>query len=111
MNFFVVRLKRHPHLFCGKRNPSYAFTSDQHIAKCLKNGWDKTVDSALNVEAHWFTPEKRAKVWTNPSQLKAMFSYASESDGDGNKMACTFNEYEILMNGQVISLDELRKMK
>jgi hypothetical protein len=115
MNFFVVRLKRHPHLFVGKKNPSYAFNSDQHIQDCLKGRWSsrlsKDADDVLQPTAHWFVTEKRAKVWTNPSQLKALFTYRMERDDDGKPFG-TFNEYEIVMNNTVIlTFEELKAMK
>ena len=79
MEFYTIRLKRHPNLFVGKENPSYAITTDEEIQTCLKSGhayWS-TVEKILQVDAHWFKSEKYAKVWTDLKSIKRLFSYCA----------------------------------
>jgi hypothetical protein len=112
MNFFAIRLKRHPHLFVGKESPSYAIRSDQVIQERLRvgNRGHETVDSILGVDAYWFKPEKLAKLWTDAVPIKRLFSYKTPTDDNGKKITPTFNEYEVIHNGSVISYEELKNL-
>ena len=111
MNFYTVRLKRHPHLFVGKSNPSYALRPDDKIKDVLDNprkynyGKSPTVDDILQIDAFWFVNEKKAKVWTDIKDIKRLFSYANNQYND--EVKSTFSEYEILCNNEVITVDFL----
>ena len=70
----------------------------------------EAIDNVLQIDAFWFKSEKYAKIWTDAAPVKRLFSYKTPTDDDGKKIVPTFNEYEILHNGKVISYEELKKL-
>lgn len=105
MTLLLLRLRRHPHLFVGKKSSSYAIQSDEAIRRTLNYAIVKTIDEALQIDAFWFTGEKFAKVWTNAASLKRLLSYCSKEDKES-----TFSEYDIILNGNIISYNTLKTL-
>lgn len=92
MKTFLIQIKEHPCLYVGKKNPTYALTSD----KAIKNGM------IIDPTAHWFAPRHKAKIWTDPLQLRNFVNRYNKGE--------THNHYnvEIDNNGKLsqISLDD-----
>jgi hypothetical protein len=114
MNFFAVRLKRHPHLYVGKDSASYAFMCDQELVARMNNDkrHNRTVDETLQIDAHWFKCEDAANVWTSTRPVASLFNRSVNSFFDEDKPATiTFNEYEIVHNGNVLTYEQFKAIK
>jgi hypothetical protein len=99
MDIYRIRLKRFPHLFIGKKDPSYALKSDYALKQWGYS--NETADQRLQLDAHWYKPEKYAKVWTSLSALKRFLTLCRRNGAD------TFSEYELLNGEEVVDINEL----
>jgi hypothetical protein len=99
MNFYTIRLKRHPHLFVGKKSPSYAITTDAQL-QTRRNYRNEPMDEIIGIDCY-FKKEKYAKVWTSVTSLKQLLTYCGSVKGTG------LSEYELLCNNQVITFESL----
>jgi hypothetical protein len=105
MKIFLIRLKNFPELYVGKKNTSYAISSDEHL-----NRGSDTAEEAITHNGnipHWFASKDKAKIWTKPTPIIWLRSYASDKDED------TFSQYivEIDDNGTIteVPLDNFNK--
>lgn len=95
-----IRLKNHPDKYVGKSDPTYAVRCDAF----LKERGDRPLPALL--EAHWFVPEARAKVWSSIKDLRRFLSLCAQQS---YKLA-TFSEYEaVYPDGATQPLDEAVK--
>lgn len=76
-----VRLKRFPDRWVGKKNPTYAFISDQ-------------AKMSLDPDGSWYVEEKYAHIWTDVVALKRVVT--ASGYGRGPKPEMTFNEFEVV---------------
>lgn len=85
-----VRLKNHPDKWVGKKNPTYSFYPDQR-------------KMPLSPEWHWYVDEKRARVWTNRSDLKRVVSLSRWGEQKN-----TFSQFEVVFSdGTIQPLDQV----
>jgi len=112
MTFYTIRLKQKPHLFIGKTNPTFAIHTDQNLNDQVE--WYKNTRNQIvtpmdvmffcneDKPPHWLVPEERAKVWTTVKSIKHFTSYVKCKEREN-----TFNEFEIVVNGnEIIPLDD-----
>lgn len=97
---YMIRLKRFPDRYIGKKNTSYALTNDRQI----KSRWNGKADEAVKPDAHWFKSERYAHVWTDRASLKRLITYCGGLEAG-------FSEYEFLRNGQPFNPVELYTKK
>ena len=87
-----VRIKNHPSKWVGQTHPSYALHPDQH-------------SHPLQLDAHWYVPESRAKVWTSLTVLKRVVTLSKYGFD-----SATFSQFEVVFgDGSVKPLDEVVK--
>jgi hypothetical protein len=101
MNMIAARLKRFPTIYVGKRNPSYAFLTDGEIVSRQKQRPQDRMEDIFQTNAHWYTTEKYAHVWTNIGSLKRLLSYCR------NSHPIVYSEYEFVLNGEAMDLKTL----
>ena len=104
MDIFTIRLKRRPDLYVGKRNPYYAMMTDNPILNRIKHT-NQTIDQIIDGCALFCKPEKYAKVWTSEKAIRQFLSYCCP----GDDTSPTYSEYELLLNGNVIPIEQVFK--
>jgi hypothetical protein len=113
MHFYTIYLKRHPHLFVGKKRSFYAIKcpediearianyNNQRVPVIIARGYpvlvgNELIDDIICINAHWFVPNDKAKVWTNLSSIKRFLSYCGMSPV---KTDLSKVEYMVMVDG------------
>lgn len=80
MIFYLIRLKNHPEKYVGKVDPTYAVSPDQD-------------ERELQLDAHWFVPQAKAKVWTSTASLRRFLALCRHRS---LYPVSTFTRYELV---------------
>lgn len=115
MNFYSIRLKRHPDRYVGKEGITYQISCDQKIADLIKRQNYKDADGVHGIgrQYTYFKAEKFAKIWTTRSSIQSVLTLCSGYGHLDDPDKATFSEFEVVVveDGKetIEPLDNFRK--